>query len=93
MAHPDILADPTAELEAILNGTRGPGCLVDWLALHRHILAGGALPAQWRGPGTAVGNLIAEVEFRADEMHKILVIVNEARRALDGDVVTVKGGS
>lgn len=60
-----LLKDPTAELAAILDGTRGPGRAVDWEALHSHILAGGPLPAQWRGEGTAVGALLSDAAGNA----------------------------
>lgn len=55
----DILKDPTATLReataAHVSEWRAGHLLV---ALHRHLLAGGALPAQWRGEGTAVGKML-----------------------------------
>lgn len=56
MAHPDILADPTAHLHRLLTEALDATTkLLGWMQLHLHIRAGGSLPAQWRGEGTAAG--------------------------------------
>lgn len=62
----DILKDSTATLEAIIAECQ-PGARTDHatlpsrvLALVRHMQAGGEVPEQLRGKGTAVGALLEE---------------------------------
>lgn len=63
----DILKDPTERLRQLLNRLDENGLQVDRdvYLLHRHLLAGGPLPAQWRGEGTAVGALVADARSNA----------------------------
>lgn len=56
----DILKDPTAELNlalALAEDGQVRDALDCFLRLHRHKKAGGSLPQQERGEGTAVGEL------------------------------------
>ena len=93
MAHPDILADPTHHLKLMLEGQHFVTDAVALGMLHRHILAGGALPAQWRGEGTAVGHLagnakhseLALAHWRQQMLHAAEVFqdhINDPRRCI-----------
>lgn len=68
----DILKDPTKVLDMALHTSDARLGLVEVGRLHRHIQAGGALPAQWRGEGTAVDNAIRQMQgaarFASDQM-------------------------
>lgn len=61
----DILKDPTKVLDMALHTSDARLGLVEVGRLHRHIQAGGALPEQWRGEGTAVGALVADPHSNA----------------------------
>ena len=66
----DILKGPDQVLAvAICGALSDDERLQSWAKLHRHLLAGGPLPAQWRGEGTAVGKMIDELQGNAYVFH------------------------
>lgn len=65
-----ILTDPTGTLTRALDpNVNSDHRLVLFLALHHHKLGGGAVPAQERGEGTAVGRIIEELQGNAYIFH------------------------
>lgn len=89
MAHPDILADPTATLVtalALVEDGQAHDAMDLILELHLHILAGGALPAQWRGEGTAVGALIEDEE---QNIEVFVGLQSDARSTEEADAMAM----
>lgn len=77
----DILKNPTAMLAKALAPKSIAEGYAAFMRLHRHKLAGGALPAQERGEGTAVGALLREARANANSMAATRRSAAQATRA------------
>lgn len=88
----DILKDPTKVLDMALHTSDARLGLVEFGRIHRHMLAGGPPPAQWRGEGTAVGEacgaLCDAAAFASSMMRKDL---HDHFRKAERAVVTGEG--
>lgn len=60
-----MLKDPTEHLRLLCDHLDDSDASRRWHQLHMHIAAGGALPAQWRGEGTAVRALMSDAQGNA----------------------------